>query len=107
MPRDNEVFKQRNDCVERLLYQGFTRGCIFVKGGHRSSPSPARWYFCQYYGKKIQNNRDLKPQVRKDTNRNIVGSSLLMGRKEYYNLTRRQIKDVPQDLTASALLGLL
>jgi hypothetical protein len=30
-----------------------------------------------------------------------------MGRKEYYNLIRRQVKDVPQDQTAGALLGLL
>ena len=200
MPGDNEVFDQPDDCAERLLHWGFTRGCIFVKGRHRSGPSPARWYFCQYHGKKTQNNRDLEPQVRKDKDGGIVGSrsregrtkaagcpveyylsfrkptgdsdaakvwcgtwkeedhkghedpinplaervfkkllpdfqvleasarfyrtnsmkfseaskllaksgsSLSIGRKEYYNLIRRQIKDVPLDLTASALLGLL
>jgi len=36
-----------------------------------------------------------------------AGSTVSLSRKEYYNLIRRQIKDVPQDKTASALLNLL
>jgi len=36
-----------------------------------------------------------------------TGSSISLSRKEYYNLIRRQIKDVPNNKTASALLNLL
>jgi len=73
-PGHEEIFKDPDDCADRIFHWGFTEGCIFVKGRHRSGPYPGRWYWCKHHGKESRNDRGLESQVRKDDNGDIVGS---------------------------------